>query len=155
MTRREIVHFGDGSFRLEGPQPSLADFIAHAERFGPAMVLETAENILNISELAQLSAAIQKTREPGKKFSTAKAAKLSKRQKLRLVQFLDSEGVATQRIAKQLGMTPRTVHALRRELRKGALDRHERRSPESETEEIASDAPESGLGESFREDEAA
>jgi hypothetical protein len=136
---REITHFGDGSFRLKGPQPDLAAFIAHAERFGPAMVLETAENILPISELAQLSVAIQRIREPGKKFSTAKPVKLSKEKKLRLVAFLDSEGVPTSRIAKQLGVTPRTVQALRRELRTAGLEHTEKASPALGGEEIASD----------------
>jgi hypothetical protein len=139
MTRRELAHFGDGSFRLEGPQPTLRDFIAHAERYGPAMVLETAEGILPISELAQLSVAIQKIREPGKKFSTAKPARLSKEKKLRLVAFLDSEGVATSRIAKQLGVTPRTVNALRKTLRERRLESTEKASPALGGEEIASD----------------
>jgi hypothetical protein len=121
MSRREITHFGDGSFRLEGPQPDLATFIAHAERFGPAMVLETAESILPISELAQLSVAIQKIREPGKKFSTAKPVKLSKEKQLRLVQFLVDEGLPNSRIAEQLGVDTRTVSRLRKQLREDAL----------------------------------
>jgi hypothetical protein len=139
MTIRQITHFADGAFRLEGQQPDLAAFVAHAERFGPAMVLETAENILPISELAQLSVAIQRIREPGKKFSTARPVKLSKAKKLRLVAFLDSEGVPTSRIAKQLGVSPRSVHALRKTLRERGLESAEKASPAFGGEELASD----------------
>jgi transposase-like protein len=85
------------------------------------MVLETAEQHLAITELAQLAAHLQ-----GQKIGTGRFAKrysarrMSSEQKLRLVKFLVDEGLPNSRIATQLGMNVRSVSRYRSKLQERA-----------------------------------
>lgn len=117
-----VQHYEDGSFKIVGSQnPKLSEFLRHAERFGPHLVLETAEQYLAGTELAQLALALQGQHIPGKgRFATHKSKQLSKDQRMRLVSFLVDEGLPNSRIATQLGVTERQVERMRKELREAA-----------------------------------
>ena len=110
--RRELTHFGDGSFRLEGPQPSLADFIGHAKRYGTAQVYETAAMSLGPRALARLQIeldAIEARTKSGSGYSIGKRRRRSRAQTRAAVIQLSVEGFVVPAIADKLGISDKTV----------------------------------------------
>jgi hypothetical protein len=110
--RRELTHFGDGSFRLEGPQPSLAEFVTHAKRYGTAQVYETASMSLGPRALARLRIeldAIEASRKSGSGFTIGKRRRRSRGQTREAVVQLSVEGFVVPAIADKLGISDKTV----------------------------------------------
>lgn len=111
-TVREITHFADGSFRIEGPQPTLAEFVRHAQKFGTELVYETASMSLGPRALARLQVeldAIEAGRKSGSGFSIGKRRRRSREQTREAVVQLSVEGFVIPAIADKLGLSDKTV----------------------------------------------